>query len=469
MNSGLDKKVKAALPRLVQSVCESVRIPSLSSEGENGFPYGMNIARAADHAMTCARAMGFKVVDLDGRVCWAEYGEGTDYVAVMGHLDVVPPGDGWEFDPFCGLVKNGYILGRGTQDDKGPLFSSLYALKALADSEIKLSHRVRIIFGLDEESGRMRDVEAYLAHEKPPLFAFTPDGAYPVVNTEKGTVKFSSVLKREPSEEAEGAILASLKAGEGLGSVPAAAEAIFRGKRAALEAAAAKFACTAEKLGWPVKLSFTEGELILRTEGKAAHATLPELGINAAGRISVLINELGLSGREGQFFKMLAEKFGTESDGSSLGIKGSDPHCGKVTVNLALLSASQEEISLRCGIYIPARTADFDTVCDILKNCFTEVGASFEPTSRTAPLFYEPSHPLIRKLQTGYSNATGKKATLVSMCGSTYSKRMPNMVPYGATFDDEDDRAHGANERLLITNLLESTRLMAYGIAELAR
>ena len=97
------------------------------------------------------------------------------------------------------------------------------------------------------------------------------------------------------------------------------------------------------------------------------------------------------------------------------------------------------------------------------------MGASFEPTSRTAPLFYEPSHPLIRKLQTGYSNATGKKATLVSMCGSTYSKRMPNMVPYGATFDDEDDRAHGANERLLITNLLESTRLMAYGIAELAR
>ena len=43
------------------------------------------------------------------------------------------------------------------------------------------------------------------------------------------------------------------------------------------------------------------------------------------------------------------------------------------------------------------------------------------------------------------------------------------MVPYGATFENEDDRAHGANERLLITNLMESTRLMAYAILEMAK
>ena len=75
----------------------------------------------------------------------------------------------------------------------------------------------------------------------------------------------------------------------------------------------------------------------------------------------------------------------------------------------------------------------------------------------------------IKTLQRGYRGATGKEPYLVSMCGGTYSKRMPNMVPYGATFENEDDRAHGANERLLITNLMESTRLMAYAILEMAK
>ncbi|MCD7952355.1 MAG: hypothetical protein LUG14_05420 [Synergistaceae bacterium] len=55
MNERLDRIVKSYLPRLVQSVCESVRIPSLCAEDASGFPYGMEIARAADHAMACAR------------------------------------------------------------------------------------------------------------------------------------------------------------------------------------------------------------------------------------------------------------------------------------------------------------------------------------------------------------------------------------------------------------------------------
>ena len=89
MNERLDRIVKSYLPRLVQSVCESVRIPSLYTEDASGFPYGIEIARAADHAMACARQLDFKVTDLDGKICWADYGDGEETVAVMGHLDVV--------------------------------------------------------------------------------------------------------------------------------------------------------------------------------------------------------------------------------------------------------------------------------------------------------------------------------------------------------------------------------------------
>ena len=468
MNERLDRIVKSYLPRLVQSVCESVRIPSLYTEDASGFPYGIEIARAADHAMACARQLDFKVTDLDGKICWADYGDGEETVAVMGHLDVVAPGEGWDFEPFCGCVKNGAILGRGTQDDKGPLFSSLYALKAVADLGIPLSKRVRIIFGMDEESGKMRDVEAYLKSERPPLYAFTPDGAYPVVNTEKGTIKFTSTAVFETAP-VKGLSLAKISGGESIGSVPARAEAVLKGEIQALERCASAVASEAKRNGWKTKIAAAGDHLTITVHGKAAHATLPELGENAVGRLLILLSATEINGGAGKFVRFLADKIGVEADGCSLGIKASHAHCGALTVNMAKISGDEHSITVTCGIYIPAETISFDSVCETLEQSFSFAGGSFEPFAKTAPLYYSPEHPLIKTLQRGYHNATGKEPYLVSMCGGTYSKRMPNMVPYGATFENEDDRAHGANERLLITNLMESTRLMAYAILEMAK
>ena len=467
MEERLEKIIKSYAPRLIQSVCESVRIPSIVSSEENGFPYGVEVARAAEHAMQCAGALGFSVTDLDGRVCWADYGEGDETVAVMGHLDVVPPGEGWQFEAFSGTVKNGYILGRGTQDDKGPLFSSLYALKAIADYGEPLSKKVRIIFGMDEESGKMRDVIAYLAAQPAPVYAFTPDGAYPVVNTEKGTIKFKSTI--DYSNDSSPVKLEAINGGESLGSVPRLAQAWFSGKRSDLETFSIIAAKRARERNWNAKIEFEGDRLKISVVGKAAHATLPELGENAIGRLAILIAQPMFAGKAGSFIAFLASAIGVEPNGASLGIAGSHPHCGKITVNLAMLEGDDRSLTVTCGIYIPAQTISFDRACAVLRSAFSEAGGTFDPFMQAAPLFYPADHPLIRRLQRGYENATGKPPSLVSMCGGTYSKRMPNMVPFGATFDDEDDRAHGANERLLISNLLESYRIMTYALLELAK
>ena len=468
MDRKLDAIVKSYLPKLVQSVCESVRIPSIVKCDQSGFPYGLEVACAADHAMACARSLGFRVRDLGGNICWAEFGGQDEYVAAMGHLDVVPPGDGWSFDPFCGTVKSGYILGRGTQDDKGPLFSSLFALRAVADLGIPLRRQVRIIFGLDEESGKMRDVQTYLACEKAPVFAYTPDGAYPVVNTEKGSIKFRASLALEGDDNA-GLKLEKLSGGQSLGSVPQHAEAVISGDRRLVEAASSLMAECAHNHGWPISLSCGGDRLTISVEGKAAHATLPKLGKNAVGRLFIILNHAGFHGKLGAFVSFMAESFGTEPDGASLGIKASDGHCGELTVNLAMAEGDRKHICITCGVYIPAQTVSFAKVNDTLRRGFETAGADFEELTATPPLYYAPEHPLIATLRRGYENATGKEARLVSMCGSTYSKRMPNMTPYGATFDEEDDRAHGADERVLITNLQESARLMAYALLEMAR
>ena len=95
----LDPFVKKYNDQIIKSVCESVKIPSLCSDPLPGMPYGENVAKALDHALAVAKSLGFSTVNADGLYGYAEYGDGAETVAAMGHLDIVPPGEGWDFPP----------------------------------------------------------------------------------------------------------------------------------------------------------------------------------------------------------------------------------------------------------------------------------------------------------------------------------------------------------------------------------
>ena len=104
--------------------------------------------------MPCwTREEGFAVYNADnygGHIDFTGKGEGI--VGVVGHLDVVPEGDGWSFDPYGGEVKDGWICGRGTTDDKGPVIASFYGMKALKACGYEPKKTIRLILGLDEET-----------------------------------------------------------------------------------------------------------------------------------------------------------------------------------------------------------------------------------------------------------------------------------------------------------------------------
>lgn len=63
--------------------------------------------------------------------------EGYPKLFIAAHMDTVPSGEGWETDPFEPVIKNGYIIGRGALDNKGPLASLLGAARILTKKEIK--------------------------------------------------------------------------------------------------------------------------------------------------------------------------------------------------------------------------------------------------------------------------------------------------------------------------------------------
>ena len=144
--------IRSRQDEIINSVLESVKINSVEGMPEEGMPFGRGVNDALEYALKLADKMGFRTKNADGYFGYAEYGEGEEMVAVLGHMDIVPVGDDWTFDPW-GEIVDDRIYGRGTLDDKGCIIGALYALDAVRKLAGSLKRRVRIIFGTNEETG----------------------------------------------------------------------------------------------------------------------------------------------------------------------------------------------------------------------------------------------------------------------------------------------------------------------------
>ena len=150
----LDEKIISMKEEIIQGVQECVRIKSTEDTPKEGMPFGEGVHEALLYCLKLSEALGFKVVNVDNMIGYAEQGTVGEMIAVLGHLDVVPEGDGWTYPPYGAEIHNSRIYGRGTTDDKGPIIGALYALKAIKELNIPLRRRVRVLFGLNEETGR---------------------------------------------------------------------------------------------------------------------------------------------------------------------------------------------------------------------------------------------------------------------------------------------------------------------------
>jgi acetylornithine deacetylase/succinyl-diaminopimelate desuccinylase family protein len=106
-------------------------------------------------------------------------GSGNPILLVACHLDVVPPGDGWNTDPFKSEVRNGRIYGRGASDNKGQMASMLVLARFLKENESKLSGSFLLVGAADEEKGSSLGMKYLLDECKVTAdFAIIPDVAH---------------------------------------------------------------------------------------------------------------------------------------------------------------------------------------------------------------------------------------------------------------------------------------------------
>ena len=173
---------------ILRDITRLVAVPSVEGTPEPGAPFGKGPKAALDKALEIAAELGLATHNAEGYIGWAQTGpiaDGQKYLATVTHTDVVPEGNGWDADPYTVRVRDGWLLGRGVADDKGPSILCLYALKYLKDNGVTLKYPVRALLGANEETN-MHDVDYFAAHFEQPAFCFTPDAEFPVCNGEKG-------------------------------------------------------------------------------------------------------------------------------------------------------------------------------------------------------------------------------------------------------------------------------------------
>jgi len=163
------REVGALADELVAFTTDLVRVPTVNPPGE-GY-------------VDCARLLGerlercrFEVEyhPAEGRpehtrahprlnVVGTRRGSGPGPVLHLnGHMDVVPPGDGWTVEPFGGAVRDGRVWGRGACDMKAGIAAAVYASEALRRAGVVLPGAIEVSGTVDEESGGFAGV-AYLA------------------------------------------------------------------------------------------------------------------------------------------------------------------------------------------------------------------------------------------------------------------------------------------------------------------
>ncbi|MCD8224698.1 MAG: Sapep family Mn(2+)-dependent dipeptidase [Clostridiales bacterium] len=465
-----DRYMEEHRQEMIEDICELCAINSEKMPAEEEMPYGPGAAECLDAALDMAEGYGFEVQDYDGYVGCVDFEpQMKRQLDILAHLDVVPAGEGWTVtEPFCPLVKDGRIYGRGTADDKGPVVAALYAMRMIRELGIPLKRNVRLILGTDEECGSS-DIRYYYAKEPEAPMTFSPDGDYPVVNVEKGRLQGHFTAEFTASEALPR--LVSVNVGVKCNVVPGKAEAVVEGFAAGLPEAISLEAAIRETeaaTGVRFEMEPDGNRCRITAVGKGAHASTPEDGNNAlTGLLSLLVRLPFADCPQVEALRKL-EKLMPHGDwdGAALGVAMSDEVSGPLTLAFSMLTVTAEHVDAQFDSRVPI-CGNEENVLFVIRERLAAAGFTLHNDSMVPPHYVDGNTAFVRTLLDAYELYTGRKGECLSMGGGTYVHDLKNGVAFGASMPETDNRMHGADEFAVIDELVTSAKIFAQAIVGL--
>ena len=452
MEKGFYKKlVKPYEEEMMKSLKEFIAIDSTYDEttvdAEN--PFGKGVSKALRYIAELARKDGFIVNNYDNYLVEILTNELEQNVTIMAHADIVPVGTGWPQDPFELLEKDGFLYARGVAEDKGPLLSCYYGLKALRDNGLLGNYQVRFLVGGNEERGSAC-MEHYFKtlKKKQPTYGFSPDSAYPLTYAEKGIIGFD-VKKNVKFPE-----IKYMKGGVAFNSVIEKCEVLLKEDL--------NFVSYLNKEDVDYSYLAKGEEMLLAFNGLAAHGSVPWMGKNAA---LIAVKYLGEYYNNADFKKLY--QMLSESRGAGVNAAANSDNMGTNSLNVGLFSYENDELVVTVNFrHVETVTAEQ------IKNNIKEASKPFDIvfTGESHLLYYPKDSDLITTLLRVYQEETGDHETeIIASGGGTYAKEADNVVAFGMEYPGHDPKMHGVNENTKREYLVESMGIYAHAIVELGK
>ena len=460
--------------RAVPLITEAIRFPTYK---------GNTAARDAQQAwlLKTATGMGFTARDT-GKIVEVDLPgpTGAPVLGLVVHGDVQPAqAAAWSIPPFEGGTRDGFVLGRGAADDKGPLVQALLAMEALDRAGPRRTHAIRLIVGSDEESDNT-DMKEYLAANRPPDYALVLDYVFPVVVGEMAwTGLFLDTMPGARANEELPFRIEKLEAGLSASIVPDRAELTLRWIRGLPSWGSLIARLSAKPLPDGTRLEFVhplgdDVHLTVVAHGRSAHG-----GVNIRGGRNALVALArateGLLPASGENDLLaFARLAGQDLYGTGLGLTEVDPIWGRYLVNVATVKP-RDDGKLRLEVVLrrpPPRTGPQ------IKAYLEKVVAGFNAKTRAKltvdgywddePLSFDPEGKLVKRLLAAYAAATGDNAPPAVAGGGTYAKRLPNSIAFGMWFPGQPYPGHDVDEKIPIDDLHRGTRVLIAALSDIA-
>lgn len=366
----------------------------------------------------------------------ARIGRGSKKLLFISHLDVVPAGDGWDFDPFSGEVRDGIVYGRGALDCKDLTAAQVAAALELHASGALRGGELILCATADEEKGGCLGAK-HICEQHP----------------EKIRADFAINEGAEQPVMVNGRLVCFFQVGE-------------------------------KGTAWSR----------LTTTGRSCHGSLPGLGENAvvkAARAVAALEkyspEIKLIPAVRHLIAELSRLKGLEADISKNGLDDIIGRLGlgpsltetlrastRMTVSPNLIQGGTKTniVPDLCQVELDIRILpgqDMDYVTGELRRCVGE-DLALEPTQYNTPTFSTADSPFYRLLEEAGAALMGKEALFLPhiSTGSTDSKYLRGLgipaygiAPMAPGFDPElRSTIHGRNERIDLASLRLKTRFL---------
>ncbi len=447
-----------------------------------------------------AGELGLAIKDFDGRVVEVTLPGPGPVLAVLTHGDVQDvQGQEWSSPPWEARKvsaargaqgdRSDRIVGRGTEDDKGPIVATLYALAALDDSGWPHAKTLRLLIANGEESS-WEDVPYYLERAAMPEQTIGVDAAYPVTHAQKGygVLTFRAAPTTAPAAAPAAAKpgawrVLSLAGGSGMSIIPERGEArLAPAAGTAAEAALADLSRRAAE--WarknpPARLEVTRArpdgdELLVVAHGKGGHSSEPSGGHNALGDLTGFLATLDLQRDAWGTLALFVGRHLGKIDGGGLGIAHRDPVMGPLTSSLSYLREVDGAPAAQVNIRHPQGLAEEEIarrVADKAAAFNREAGTALAAETQffSHPHLVPAEGPLVAGLLAVWEEVTGRPGKPIAIGGGTQARLFKGGVDFGPAVGMEHYRGHGPDEYLTVAELHRVAELTVAALWRLGR